>query len=168
MILGLQELHPHPVNQRRIRPRAWNSELPIWYSSLELHRSSVLPGLAMTLLPGRSTIISLPYNHPLTFTSGKPRHAEKHLAHNYEDGKWYVWKLNLSGGLVAQGELLPPKHTANLRGFSVPKVAMDSYLKLPGRSTGNERKEGKKTNARQKQNKTQQRVMGKKMPVGKH
>lgn len=162
MILGLQELHPHPVNQRLIRPRAWNSELPIWYSSLVLHRSSVLPGLAMTLLPGGSTIISLPYNHPLTFTSGKPRHEEKHLAHNYEDGKWYVWKLNLSGGLVAQGELLPPKHTANLRGFSVPKVAMDSDLKLPGRSNGNERKEGKKTNARQKQNKTQKRVMGKK------
>lgn len=70
--------------------------------------------------------------------------------------------------MVAQGELLPPKHTANLRDFSVPEVAMDSYLKLPGRSNGNERKEEKETNTRQKQNKTQKIVMGKKMPVGKH
>lgn len=47
-------------------------------------------------------------------------------------------------GLPAEGELLPPKHTANLRGFSLPGVSMHTYLKLPGGSTGNER-EGKKT-----------------------
>lgn len=37
-----------------------------------------------------------------------------------------------------------------------------THLKLPGGRSGHERKEGKKTNTRQKQNKTQKIVMGEK------
>lgn len=67
-------------------------------------------------------------------------------------------------GLPAEGGLLPLKHTANLRGFSVPEVSRHTYLKLPGGSSG-EREENKQTKTKPKKT---ENSGGERIPVGKH
>lgn len=174
MTPGLWELNHHPVTQSRLRPKpgCLNSQcgtIVCYLTVVEIvdfvprfgngHTAEMTASpclLIPSLLPGGRTVILLPRNHPPTFTGGRYAETWEDLScKRLWDQEMICLEINLLGHLPTEGELLPPKRTTNLRGFSLWHV----YLKLPGGSNRNEWK-GKGTKTPTPKQKPQKIVMG--------